>query len=97
MLETCPFGSVKYLAFLDKNLRPNMVLNRVEAEVPQRRLTPTSILNFGVNMVIGLHSIAKIKRYMKKDGKALHSVSMAAMNVSSSTPLDVDKDIVLDA
>ncbi len=34
---------------------------------------------------------------MKKDIKALLSVSMAAMNVSSSTTLDVDKDIVLDA
>ncbi len=33
---------------------------------------------------------------MKKDIKALLSVSMAAMNVYSSTTLDVDKDIVLD-
>ena len=34
---------------------------------------------------------------MKKDVKALLSVSMAAMNVLSSTTLDVNKDIVLDA
>jgi hypothetical protein len=37
------------------------------------------------------------KRYMKKNVKTLLSISMAAMNVSSSTSLDVDKDIVLDA
>ncbi len=34
---------------------------------------------------------------MKKDVKVLLSVSLAAMNVSSSPTLDVDKDIVLDA
>ena len=32
---------------------------------------------------------------MKKDVKALLSVSLAAMNVSSSTSLIVDKDIIL--
>ncbi len=47
-------------------------------------------------MVIGLHSIAK-KHYMKKDVKALLSVSMAVMNVPSPSTIDVDKDIVLDA
>ena len=34
---------------------------------------------------------------MKKDVKAILSVSLAAMNVPSNTPLVVDKDIVLDA
>ncbi len=34
---------------------------------------------------------------MKKDVKALLSVSLAAMNISSSPTLDVDKDKVLDA
>ncbi len=34
---------------------------------------------------------------MKKDVKALLSVSMAVMNVSSPSTPDVDKDIVLDA
>ncbi len=33
---------------------------------------------------------------MKKDAKALLSVSLAAMNVSSPSTLDIDKDIVLD-
>ncbi len=37
------------------------------------------------------------KRCMKNDVKSLLSVSMAVMNVSSSSTLDVDKDIVLDA
>ena len=37
------------------------------------------------------------KRYMKKDVKALLSVSLAAMNVTFSTPLIVDQDIFLDA
>jgi hypothetical protein len=36
------------------------------------------------------------KRYMKKDIKALLSVSLAAMNVPSSSPLVVDVDISLD-
>ena len=34
---------------------------------------------------------------MKKDVKALLSVSLAAMNVHSATPLIIDKDIILDA
>ncbi len=34
---------------------------------------------------------------MKKDVKALLSVSLAAMNAPSSKPLMVDKDIYLDA
>jgi hypothetical protein len=33
---------------------------------------------------------------MKKDVKALLSVSLAAMNVPSTTPLVVDKDIISD-
>ena len=37
------------------------------------------------------------KRYMKKDIKALLSVSLAAMNASSSKNNEVDKDILLDA
>ena len=37
------------------------------------------------------------KRYMKKDAKALLSVPLAAMNIPSTTPLIVDKDIVSDA
>ncbi len=43
MLDICHFGSVKYLESLHKNLKHNMVLNRVEVEVPQRHLTPTLI------------------------------------------------------
>ncbi len=75
---------------------PNMVLNRVDAEVPQRRL------NADIDLELwGQHgdraSFISQKRYTKKDVKALLSVPMAAMNVSSSTTLDVDKDIVLDA
>ena len=49
----------------------------------------------------GLHgdwaSFNSQKCYMKKDIKAILSVSMAVMDVPSSTTLDVDKDIVLDA
>ncbi len=37
------------------------------------------------------------KRYMKMDVKDPLSVSLAAMNVSSSITLNADKDIVLDA
>jgi hypothetical protein len=37
------------------------------------------------------------KRYMKKDVKALLSVSMAVMNVSSPSTIDVDRDIILNA
>ncbi len=37
------------------------------------------------------------KRYMKKDTKALLSVSLAAMDASSSKNNEVDKDIMLDA
>jgi hypothetical protein len=37
------------------------------------------------------------KRYMKKDVKALLSVSMAVMIVPSTSTIDVDKDIALDA
>jgi hypothetical protein len=37
------------------------------------------------------------KRYMKKDVKALLSVSLAAMNVPSATPIVIDKDIITDA
>ncbi len=59
MLDICLSGSVKYLAFLHKNLRHNMVLNRLKAEALHRRLTLILISNFGVNMVIGLHSKAK--------------------------------------
>ncbi len=34
MLDIWHFGSVKYLEFLHKKLKHNMVLNRVEVEVP---------------------------------------------------------------
>ena len=89
MLDIGLSGSVKYLAFLHKDSRPNMVLNRVEAEMPQRRLTPTLILNFGVNIMIGLPSKSQ---NMKKNVIALLSVSLAEMNVTSTTPLVIDED-----
>jgi hypothetical protein len=54
--DICLFGFAKSLVFRHKNLNRNMVLNRVEAKVLQRRQTVASISNFGVNMVIGLLS-----------------------------------------
>jgi hypothetical protein len=58
-LDICLFGLAKSLEFQHNNLIRDMVLNRVEAEGLQRRQTPISISNLGVNMVIGLPSKAK--------------------------------------
>ncbi len=60
----------------------------------EHRLTQTLISIFGDNMVIRLIFKSQ-KRYMKKDVKALLSVSLAAMNVPSPKPLMVDKDMYL--
>ncbi len=59
MLDTYLFGLGKSLVSQPKTLNLAMVLNRVEVEKPQHRLTPTSISNFGANMEIGLPSKAK--------------------------------------
>jgi hypothetical protein len=95
-LDICLFGLANSLAFRHRNLNHNTVLNRVEAEGLQRRQTPILIANFW-----GQHgdwaSFKSQKHYMKKDIKALLSVSLPAMNVPSTTPLVVDKDMVSDA
>ena len=96
MLRICLFGLAKSLVFLHKNSNPNTVLNRIGAGVLQRRQTPISISNCGANIHGDRATFQSIKRYMKKDIKALLSISLAAMNVPSSTPLVVDVDISLD-
>ena len=59
MLDTYLFGLGKSLVSQPKTLNLAMVLNRVEVEEPQQRLTLTSTSNFGSNMVIELPSKAK--------------------------------------
>ena len=52
-------------------------------------------LNFGDNMVIG-DSFKSQKRYMQKDIKSILSVSLAAMDLPSSSKIDILIDLTLD-
>ncbi len=56
---TSLFGLEKYLVYLHKNLKRNMVPNQVEVVVLQQLLTRVFPLNYGDNMVIGL--LLKVK------------------------------------
>ncbi len=56
---TSLFGLEKFLEYLPKNLKHNMVLNQVEVVVLQQLPTRVSPLNYRDNMVIGL--LLKVK------------------------------------